>query len=66
MAPPDRADDTLRERIRRLEERLAALECDVDAARGEMAPGDVDGATIREIASLSRELRDLRQRLRTR
>lgn len=65
MGSLSQGDDPLRARIRRLEERLAELERELDAARGEMAPADVDVATLREVASLSRELRELRARLET-
>lgn len=65
MGSLSRDDDPLRARIRRLEERLAELEREIDAARGEMASADVDVATLREVASLSRELRGLRAKLDT-
>ncbi len=65
MGSLSRGDDPLRVRIRRLEERLAELERELDAARGEMASADVDVATLREVANLSRELRELRAKLQT-
>lgn len=59
MRPLAGDDDARRRRIGQLEERLATLQREVDAARGEMAPGDVDATTLAEIATVSRELREL-------
>ncbi len=60
------SDEAIRKRIRQLEERLAVLEGEIDASRGEMASAEVEPASLREIARLSRELRELRGQLRPR
>jgi hypothetical protein len=53
---------TARTEIRELEARLRSLLDQVDLARDEMSPGEVDTALLREAGALRRQIDELRRR----